>query len=262
MKHILFTFYVCLSATIGIAQDYTPSSIFAHNDYAQPSPFVAAYALGVGYIEADIFLSKNGLIVAHTRLEAGKGRKLEDLYLKPLEEKIKANNGSAYEDQNKSLVLMIDLKTEGPSTLKKLVDELKSYPYILSCKALKICISGNVPDPATWSEYPEYITFDGRPGINYTSEQLERITLISTNFNNYSSWNGKGTIHSSDRDKILKLRDEVHAKGKKLRFWGSPDVENGWLTLMDLQIDVIGSDNIAGLFKLIQSRVSDKDRKK
>src|SRR5690349_22596408 len=57
------------------------------------------------------------------------------------EQKVIANNEFAYPDQSKGLVLMVDLKTEGAPTLKKLVDVLKNYPHLLSCKTLKVCVS-------------------------------------------------------------------------------------------------------------------------
>ena len=66
------------------AQEYTPSAVFAHNDYVRENPFHTAYDLGVGYIEADVFLQDGQLMVAHHRNEIADGRTLQNLYLEPL----------------------------------------------------------------------------------------------------------------------------------------------------------------------------------
>lgn len=96
---LLFVFIgliVCWGCIFG--QDFTSSSVFAHNDYAQPNPFYTAYALRVGYIEADVFLKDDELYVAHQQNEINKDRTLEQLYLNPLRSEINKNNGWAFPD--------------------------------------------------------------------------------------------------------------------------------------------------------------------
>lgn len=240
-------YLIWISALTSIAQSYDHTSVFAHNDYDQPVPFYRAYSLQVGFIEADIFLRGDQLMVAHHQNEIKVGRTLDSLYLIPLQREIRKNNGSAYVDAGLSLVLMIDLKTEGTSTLKKLADKLSQYNELITAKNFQVAISGNVPDPDQWKNYPTFIHFDGRPNINYSDEQLARVTLISNSFGNYSHWDGKGSIPKEDRKKIEAVVKSVHVRGKKLRFWGAPDFENGWQTLMKLKVDVIGSDHVPDL---------------
>ena len=218
MHYRVFLVLLVLSGIQSHAQHYTSSSVFAHNDYAQPIPFYAAYQLQVGYIEADIFLQDGKLLVAHTRAEIDSTKTLDSLYLKPLLKQININDGYAYKDIKKSLNLMIDLKTEGLSTLQALVKLLQSYPKLTAAKNFEIVISGNVPEPIRWSEFPSFIHYDGRPGKSYTAEQLARVSLISTAFTEYSRWNGKGVLPASDLQKIQQVKTETHAAGKKLRF--------------------------------------------
>lgn len=234
-------------------QEFPTSAIFAHNDYDQPAPFHVAYALQVGFIEADVFLDNGDLMVAHHRNEIQKGRTLDELYLKLLQKKISVNNGNAYPDASRTLTLMIDLKTEGVPTLNAVVKRFQKYPGLINCKTLQIAISGNVPDPTLWKNYPDFIHFDGRPGIDYSKEQLDRISLISASFGSYSHWNGKGVLTKSDREKIVSVITEVHSKGKRIRFWGIPDFKNSWLMLMDLQADVIGTDHVPELVAFAKS---------
>ena len=229
------------------AQGYTAASIFAHNDYVQPVPFHLAYSQGAGYIEADVFLVQNKLLVAHTDKEIDPRKTLEDLYLKPLNDQIGKNKGTAYADPKKTLTLMIDLKSEGITTLRQLVLELKKYPKLTATKTLEVTVSGSMPDPARWKEFPAFIHFDGRPGIAYTPEQLNRVALISTSFTDQVKWNGKGILTAADRAKIEALQKEAHDKGKKLRFWAAPDFSNAWLVLMDLKTDILNTDHVTEL---------------
>lgn len=231
---------------------YDTSSIFAHNDYARPVPFYTAYNLGVGYIEADVFLQDSALLVAHHAREIKPGRNLGDLYLRPLSTEIKNHDGSVYPDSKSRLTLMIDLKTEGVPTLAALVRVLEKYPDLVSCPTLTIMISGNVPDPATWGEYPRHITFDGRPGIAYTQDQLQRISMISTNFRDHAKWDGTGEVSEEDRAAIQKLIETAHDQGKKFRFWATPDFAEAWQGLMNLDMDVIVTDDVTGLAEFLK----------
>ena len=246
--------YIFFAHALGChSQSYTSSSIFAHNDYTQPVPLQRAYQHQVGFIEADVFLKGNELLVAHTRLELNKRKTLETLYLAPLSKLVIKNNGSIYPGADKTLTLMIDLKTEGVATLNVLVAQLKKFQLLLSCKTFQVAISGNVPAPTLWKNYPMYIYFDGRPGIAYTEDQLNRIKLISTSFKDHTSWNGKGVLSDDDRQKITGVINATHAKGKPIRFWAIPDFANAWTTLMKLQVDIINTDDVAGLVTVIKN---------
>jgi len=225
--------------------------IFAHNDYGKPIPFFAAYHQQADFIEADVFLYNDKLVVAHTQSEISLDRTLDTLYLKPLQQQIQKNRGAAYPN-SKPLSLMIDLKSEGVATLTKLVAELKTYPDLIKCKSLLITISGNVPEPATWKRFPEFIHFDGRPGIEYTPDQLKRIRLISTSFSKHSSWNGKGVLTAAERLEIERIVKEAHEKQRPIRFWGAPDFENAWIKLMEAGVDVINTDRVDALADLLR----------
>ncbi len=247
-------------ALTGNAQSYLPSNVFAHNDYARATPFHTAYRLQVGFIEADVFLREGILMVAHDKSEIQPGRDLESLYLKPLAKEVKRNGGFAYSDARDRLTLMIDLKTEGPPTLDALVKLLDRYPALTSCKTLQFMISGNVPDPGTWSEYPLYIFIDGRPNISYTVDQLKRVSMISTNFKSHVRWDGDGPLSDADRRTILSLMADAHRRRKVFRFWATPDFPEAWKQLIELQVDVIVTDDVTGLCNFLKENRGDRSR--
>jgi alkaline phosphatase len=112
MKHATFLLLFLVAASLVLAQEYTSSSIHAHNDYVHPIPFLTAYYQHAGSIEADIFLHNGELYVAHEEQEILPSRTLDNLYLEPLQAKIKLHDGAVY-PKNKTLNFLIDLKTDG-----------------------------------------------------------------------------------------------------------------------------------------------------
>jgi alkaline phosphatase len=256
MNMIRFSIAVIVFSILNIAkaQTYNSSRIFAHNDYAQAIPFYTAYNLNVGFMEADVFLHDGEIFVAHHAREIRKGKTLEALYLAPLVKAVRKNHGSVHEPPQQSLTLMIDLKTEGVSTLAAIVNKLQKYPELLGIPSLHFMISGNVPDPARWTDFPSYLDFDGRPGIPYTPAQLKRVGMISTNFRDHVKWNGKGRITAEEAEKIRSMMEDVHAKGKKMRFWATPDFETAWKELIRMKMDVIVSDDVTALAAFLNNQ--------
>lgn len=207
---------------------------------------MAAYNAQVGFIEADVLLQGHDLLVAHSANEIVPNKTLEVLYLNPLNELIEKNGGSAYPDKEKSLTLMIDLKTEAVTTLNVLVYKLKKYPLLIACKTLSITVSGNMPAPALWKNFPDFIHFDGRSYITYTAEQQKRIRLVSASFQSYSKWTGNDKLNDADKKKLVTLVESAHAMGKPFRFWAIPDFENGWRMMIELGVDIINTDDVEG----------------
>jgi alkaline phosphatase len=250
MKYLLILALLLAVCFSSFAQSaVTPTRIHAHNDYHNRIPFFEAYRLGAGSIEADIVLQEGNLYVAHDVKEVQKDRTLDSMYLRPLQKLMgqkEKSSGNKKENAERTLQLLIDIKTEAEPTLDKLVSKLSFYPGEVFAKnpSLRIVISGNTPNPSRWSKYPSFIHFDGRPNILYTPEQLERITMISDNFTSYSKWNGKGLIPKAEREKLASLIASVHHQGKKIRFWASPDQVNAWKTLLTMGVDFIGTDHV------------------
>jgi len=222
---------------------YGPSSVFSHNDYLQPVPFHTAFLSEAGYVEADVFLRGSKLLVAHTKEDISEDYNLEEMYLRPIRAVVRRNKGNVFPDSSKVLTLMIDIKSDATATLSAIVALLKNYKELTRCTTLRITISGNMPAPEKWGDYPAFVNFDGRPGITYTREQLARLTLISESFARYSKWKGSGKIDETEASKIVAIREEIHAKGKPMRLWGAPDAVNAWATFMNLGVDIINTDH-------------------
>src|SRR5437764_5868671 len=68
----------------------------AHNDYEHKRPLFDALDCGFCSVEADVWLVKGQLLVAHTPVQWDTTRTLEKLYLDPLRERAKANRGKIF----------------------------------------------------------------------------------------------------------------------------------------------------------------------
>ncbi|MBX2894680.1 MAG: alkaline phosphatase [Cyclobacteriaceae bacterium] len=246
---------VLLLTLKGFGQSYSPSQIFAHNDYATAKPFYTAYQNQVGYIEADIFLVADELKVAHTEAELKNAALLEDLYLKPIQKVLIENNGYAYKDSEQVLTLMIDLKTAATTTLPVLIKKIESYPQLLQAKTFRIAVSGNMPAPQTWNQFPQWLYFDGRPGITYSADQLQRVVMISTGMAALTNWNGKGVLVKEHYERVMDVVSKAHAVGKPVRFWGAPDFISAWMKLISLvKADIINTDHVEACVQFFKNR--------
>jgi alkaline phosphatase len=250
----LFTLF-CFYSKAQNPKTYTTSNAHSHNDYEQKIPFYSAYYQHFGSVEADVILRSDTLFVAHQESDMHGDRTLESLYLEPLAAMIKKNNGQLFKEDKQSIQLLIDLKTPSAQTMPVLVKALQRYESILAPKGpVKVVLSGNTPSPEDFEKFPAFVYYDGRPEVNYTPAQLERIGLISQSFYKYTRWNGKGVLIEKDKKAIETVINQVHRQGKKIRFWATPDQINTWKVLMNLGIDFINTDHVEELGAYLRNR--------
>lgn len=233
--------------------NYNVGNAHSHNDYMQEIPFWQAYYANFGSIEADVFLVKEKLWVAHTEKELSPDRTLESLYLDNISKQIKLNKGNIYPDANKKLQLLIDIKQDYKTSLAALVNTLKKYPEITGNSGIKIVITGGRPQPEDFKSYPSYLYFDGDLDKNYSADQLKRIGMFSADLPGLVKWNGKGIPRDEETAKIKSAVDKAHAQQKPVRFYGAPDFPNAWVNLMDLGVDYINTDHIPDLKKFMNT---------
>jgi alkaline phosphatase len=232
---------------------YSTYNAHSHNDYENPIPFFTAYENNFGSIEADIFYFNDSLFVGHVFGDIAKKRTLQSLYLDPINNKIKINNGFPFKDTTKTLLLLIDIKTDPDRTIGKLVNLLNTYPAIIQSVKLKIVITGNRPSSNKFNQYPNYLFFDGDLGKSYSNYELSRVGLFSADLSEYTHWNGKGVMVKQDQHKIDSIINSVHLIGKKIRFYGSPDYINAWQQFIKMKVDFINTDHIVELAKFLNS---------
>jgi len=227
-------------------QSLSANAGHSHNDYKQNIPLLRAYYAGMGSIEADVFLKEGQLFVAHELKEIKPGATLVKEYLEPLYKLYKQNGNHPYADPKLKLQLVIDVKEDYQHVLPQLLKELKPFQDMVNKPtnpdAVSIVISGDMPVPEKFKDYPEIISFDGRPTTVYTDEQLERVAMISDELTHYTVWNGKGTPTKTDELKLKAVIDAAHKKNKPFRFWATQDSPNTWVELEKFGVDWINTD--------------------
>lgn len=231
-------FLVFLTLFLSVLFANAQVKIHSHNDYTHEKPFYDAVKNKAFSIEADVFVVGDSLIVAHSKEEIKTGNTLDKMYLKPILALSKTNDFYNFQ-------LMIDFKESWDLTYPVLLKTLKPYEKLFSKGGkINIVISGNRPPHNTFHLYPEMIKFDGLPGINYSPEDLKKITMISTNFADYSKWKGVGEISEIEKAKLTELIKNAHQIGKPFRFWGAPDNTACWKLLHELGAAIINTDKV------------------
>ncbi len=252
MKRFLTILLLPILAGAGLSmQAQRPILLHSHNDYKRTVPFWEAYSQHCNSIEADVFLYEGRLLVGHDIEDLSPERSFEALYVKPAVQAFRSAGGRAWADSPEKLQLMVELKSESGPTLDKVVSVLSEYPDVFGPEdGIGIVITGNVPSPEDFRRYPEYISFDGEIGddftLAYTPEQFRRVALVSADFRRFArKWNGKGNFVRADYQPLHQAIDAVHAAGKPVRFWNAPEGTTVYFTFLRLGIDYLNTDRPA-----------------
>lgn len=243
-RHYTLTLSIALLCQI-MAYAQRPVLMHSHNDYCRTAPFYEAYSQKASSIEADVFYIDGELLVGHDLEDLRPDMNFREMYVEPVVRMFHLNGGRAWKDTSAPLQLMVELKSDTEPELSAVIDLLSQYHDVFNPHAVRVVITGNVPSPNDFSKYPEFITFDGDFNTGYTTDQLRRIALFSTDFGAISKWNGKGNIPSGDLSHINALIDKAHGMGKPIRFWNAPESTDTYQAFLDLGIDYINTDKPA-----------------
>ena len=235
------------------------SHAHAHNDYRHDRPLFDALAHGFCSVEADIFLVDGDLFVAHDREEIRLDRTLRSLYLDPLRKRIKQNGGRVYPN-GPEFALLIDIKSEAISTYKTLDKMLAEYRDIFTSfdsegrrsKAVLAVISGNRPLGLMESQEVRYAGCDGRLTDLKSDASANLIPMISDHWARHFTWRGSEPMPADERRKLKEIVQTAHKKGRRVRFWATPDRPSPardtlWRELLAAGVDLLNTDDLTGL---------------
>lgn len=234
---------------------------FAHNDYRHKHPLFDALDNGFTNIEADIFLKNNKLIVAHVFPYFKGKRTLENLYFKPLSERIAQNNGKVYENYNKPVILMIDVKTDANNTYDALKPLLEKYSSMLThledgkvvYGAVTVVLSGHKPYALIGAEKDRlaFIDEDLRKVSRDTTNNM--FTMASCKYSRMLKWAGKGCFPEAEKNRLCAFVSMAHRMGEKVRLWASPEKKVVWDELLKCGVDLINTDRLVTLRRYLNS---------
>ncbi len=225
----------------------------AHNDYLHERPLYDAMDRGFCSVEADVFLVDGELRVGHSRSELEKGRTLESLYLNPLQGIVSRNRGKdRVYPGGPVFTLMIDIKTDGEDVYQHLHHVLAEYHEML-CRieeghyverAIQIVISGDRPIDTITGQKIRYAGIDGRLADLDSELPAHLMPLISDHWGRNFKWRGTGAMPNDEREKLRSIVRRAHAKGRRVRFWATPELPIIWQTLLDEGVDHINTDRL------------------
>lgn len=245
--HNLYILALFSLPTILAAQVIPLPNAHAHNDYEHQRPLMEAMENGFTSIEVDIHLIDSVFYVAHDKpLIKKPERTLEKLYLDPLAEIIRKNQGQVYPGYEGYFQLMIDLKTNSPEVYPTLQRVLAAYPAN-SFSGVTFVLSGNRPIEQALADTSKSFAIDGRPGEIGKGYTASFMPMISDNYKKILKWRGKGPIPDEERLALENLVKQVHAEGKKLRLWATPEKLEVWEVMWQAGVDFLNTDQLEEL---------------
>ena len=233
----------------------------AHNDYLNKRPLLDALDQGFCSVEVDIFLRGQKFHVAHTRFGIRKDRTLEEMYLKPLAERIKRNKGVVFPGQ-KRFILLIDIKDDGDEAYPVLDRLLTSYGSLFTAVLhgkhrpgpVTAILSGARPRALVEKDQTRYCALDGRPGDLGDKAATDLIPLISDKWSNHFKWRGRGSFPPDERRRLSDFVKRSKDDGRILRFWAVPDRIEAWKVLHESGVDLINTDKLKELALFLRSQ--------
>lgn len=254
LASVSILFGVCLGAMGGDAEVVPLPEAHAHNDYEHDRPLLDALDHGFCSIEADIWLVDDQLLVAHDLDKVSTDRTLQGLYLDPLLARSRTHNGRIYPD-GPTIILLVDIKSDGPETYGKLREVLTEYDEMLTVftdnsteeKAVTVIISGNIPYEMILSESPRLAAADGRLQHLNSDANRHHIPLISDHWGRHFQWRGRGEMAADDREKLETILSTAHGRGQKVRFWALPRPPQAWPVLHEAGVNLLNADDLTAL---------------
>ena len=225
----------------------------AHNDEQHARPLLDALENRFYSVEVDIWVDKDGIIQVSHETGVSKGT-LKELYLDPLQARVK-EKGSVFGDRV-DFYLWLDIKQDTPILKNALQDTLNQYSMLTIFTDEK-----TVPGAVTI-----ILTGDDKAKTAFVNEVSERKACRDSNFykpadpkadnrwcyyalnwSNYIKWNGSGTIQEAEYKKLLDLMKDAHQKGRKVRFYATPDTPAYWQFALKNGLDWINTDLLKDL---------------
>jgi hypothetical protein len=262
-------------------RDVIPVPCHSHNDYWRKVPLFSALYAGCTGVEADVWLRDGDLLVGHDTASLQVNRTFQTLYVNPLVEILTrqnpttkyyngTSNGVFDTDPSQTLVLLVDLKTDGPETWPWVVKQLaplRERGWLshwengqFNERPITVVGTGNTP----------FEQILGGRNTTYRDaffdaplDRLENSPYNASNshYASVSFWDAVGQVYlgagNPSEEQLEKIRGhlrEAHRRGLKARYWQLPSwpihVRNRlWEVLVREGIDMLNVDDLAGATK-------------
>jgi hypothetical protein len=224
----------------------------AHNDYEHPRPLLDALEAKCHSVEVDIWFVSGEILVSH---DEGKYKgTLQELYLDPLYKLIQ-ERGSVYGDQQ-PFYLWLDFKHSHPGLRPVLQEQLRHYPIFTTFtdektipKPITVILTGNHSSKIAYTE--EFQTrYACRDSNHYSPDDPvvdQRWQWYALDWKKYIRWDGNEEFPKEEKETLQRIVNDIHSKGKKVRFYATPETEAYWSVALNMGIDLINTDKLKSL---------------
>jgi len=92
-----------------------------------------------------------------------------------------------------------------------------------------------------------YAGLDGRLSDLDSEQPVHLLPLVSDSWAAHFKWKGLGPLGDAERKKLTDAVGKAHARGRRIRFWATPESVEAWRELQSAGVDMINTDDLAGL---------------
>jgi glycerophosphoryl diester phosphodiesterase len=247
-----------LGVADAVVGEYLPGS-HAHNDYDRTRPLTHALALGFASIEVDVALTNGVLYVTHDSMDIPTERTFREMYVEPLKGIVEARGGSLYPPPSPPLQLLVDVKSDADEAYRALDALLSEYPRLFTHwngttmipGPVIVVLSGNRASALLVADPERRMALDGRIWEDREGISPEVMPLVSINWDDTVGPRGQSRL--AERLAIAgTFARAVHAEGRRVRFWGTPDRDRRWAELLEQRVDFIGTDDVERLARFLR----------
>lgn len=256
---------IFILTAISLSAQVTPlPKAHSHNDYFRNCPLKDALRHGFTSVEADVLYIYGKLLVGHDMPDKFYPRlkPLNRQYLKPLWRRWKRCDKEIYKGYEGDFYLWIDIKIYPNQTYRELRDLLYPFREMLNYYEngkfhkgkVTVILSGDRPFEALQNDSLQLMTLDGRPSDLAKNYPSHLMPFISEHAGKVAEVEDYSQVDEAAFLKISNFIKATHDQGKKARLWATPEDENLWIKLLEMDIDLINTDKLSKLQRFLLER--------
>ncbi len=201
-------------------------------DHKRKSPLTEALTFQCAGVALKVKVGKDGIIRCGNQT-------FENLYLKPLEQRVAGNGGNVYEGRTEEFFLFVNVDGDSIQVWQQMQTLCAAYAGMLSGiengqrkrKAVRIVLSGDVPARQIALSENRYLHVDEnleKPDARWNGNQ---IATASLSFGKLYNWNGEGNMPNMQYMGIMGQVKNGHKAGRLVLLRQIPESLNAFSIL-------------------------------
>jgi hypothetical protein len=158
--------------------------------------------------------------------------------------------------------LLVDVKSDAEPTYDALRQTLAQYADVVTvyrttaaqASAVTVIVSGNRARAVMAGEALRYAAYDGRLEDLDSTAPSSFIAWISSAWPQSFRWRGDGPMPDDQRTRLRQIVGQAHRRERRVRFWATPESTVVWKELLAGGVDVINTDDLAGLERFLRQQ--------